>query len=302
LVGVVLRPLELCRSWLFVEGADEHALLVVAPTCGADVLVQDLEDFTPPELRGNARAIAPEAFRRWREAGRIAAVRVNPLAAGGMDDLAAVMRGAPDIVALPKVSEPGQVALLAAAVSRCEREYNLADGATMLLPNIELARGLVQTAAIVRASARVKACLIGSEDLAADLGAERGADGIELAYARQRFLVECVAEGALAVDCPYTWFGDADGLARDTHWARRLGYQAKSAVDPEHCAIINAVLTPTAAEIAAARAILDAFAAAQGSGRSRVEVGGILLEKPAADRAGRLIARAKALGEIDRGR
>ncbi len=296
------RPLDLCRSWLFVEGSDEHALLAVAPTCGADVLVQDLEDFTPAEPKGNARAIAPEAFRRWREAGRVAAVRVNPLAAGGMDDLAAVMRGAPDIVALPKVSEPAQVALLAEAVSRCEREYGLADGATVLLPNIELACGLVQTAAIVRASPRVRACLLGAEDLAADLGAERGTDGIELAYARQRFLVECVAEGIVAVDCPYTWFGDADGLARDTHWARRLGYKAKSAVDPGHTTIINAVLTPSAAEIAAAHAILEAFTAAQGSGRSRVEVGGTLLEKPAADRAARLIERAKALGEIDEGR
>jgi citrate lyase subunit beta/citryl-CoA lyase len=55
------------------------------------------------------------------------------------------------------------------------------------LPNIETARGLAATAATARASLRVKACPIGigSEDLAADLGAERGADGIELAYARQ---------------------------------------------------------------------------------------------------------------------
>ena len=298
----MLRPLELCRSWLFVEGADERALIGVAPTCGADVLVQELEDFTPPELRPQAWALAPEAYRRWREAGRIAAVRVNPLAAGGMDDLAAVMRGAPDIVALPKVSEPAQVALLAEAVSRCEREYGLAEGTTLLLPNIELARGLVQTAAIARASPRVKACLIGAEDLIADLGAERDGEGMALAYARQRFLIECVAEGVVAVDCPYTWSGDTDGVERDTRWARRLGYRAKSAVAAEHAAIINAVLTPSAAEIAEARAMVAAVAAARGGGRARVEVGGGLLEKPAANRAAALIERAKALGEIEQGR
>src|SRR5689334_5723703 len=132
------RPLELCRSWVFIDGADEEALLRIAPGCGGDVLVQDLEDFTPPELRDKARALA--------------AVRVNPLEAGGMDDLAAAMRGAPDIVALPKVTAAAQIALLAEAVLRCEREYRIAEGSTLLWPNIEQARGLVATAEIARAS------------------------------------------------------------------------------------------------------------------------------------------------------
>jgi citrate lyase subunit beta/citryl-CoA lyase len=298
----MLRPIRCCRSWLFVDGADEEALFTMAPHSGADVLVQDLEDLTPPALRPKAREMAPEVFRRWREVGVIAAVRVNPLEAEGMEDLAAVMRGAPDIVALPKVAEPAQVMLLAEALSRCEREYGLADGSTMVWPNIEHARGLIQTAAIALASPRIAACLMASEDLAADLGAERGPDGIELAYARQRFLVECVAAGVPAVDCPYTWRGDSKGLERDTRWARRLGYKAKSAVAPEHAALINEVLTPSAAEVKQAERIVEAFLAALAQGRSRVEVAGSLIEKPAFDTAQRLLARAKELGEIGRGR
>ena len=39
--------------------------------------------------------MTPDVFRRWREAGAVAAVRVNPLASGGIGDLAAVMRGEP---------------------------------------------------------------------------------------------------------------------------------------------------------------------------------------------------------------
>ena len=61
------RPLHLCRSWVFVDGADEGALFAGARHCGADVLVQELEDFTPPEVRGKgrgkARAMAPYVFR-----------------------------------------------------------------------------------------------------------------------------------------------------------------------------------------------------------------------------------------------
>src|SRR5262249_18758696 len=167
-----------------------------------------------------------------------------PLEADGMDDLAAVMRGRPDIVALPKVAEPSHVLRLDEAVTRFERDYGIPQGSTVLLPNIEFARGLVQFGAIVKASARTTACLLAAGDLAADLGAERGPDGAELAYCRQRFIVECVAAGVVAVDCPYT-FSDIEGVARDTRWARRLGYVAKSLVDPAHAAVINALLPPT---------------------------------------------------------
>jgi citrate lyase subunit beta/citryl-CoA lyase len=287
------RPIALCRSWLFVPGADEAAALAAAGG-DADVLIQELEDFTPPPRRAAARAMAPELYRRWRSTGRVVAVRVNPLDGDGREDLAAVMRGAPDIVALPKVAEPAQGEALDAEVLRLERTLGLAPGSTRLLPNIEYARGLVQTLAIARASPRVEACLLASEDLAHDLGAERGRDGIELAYARQRFLVECVAAGVLAVDAPYTW-RDAEGLVADTRWARRLGYRAKSAVVAEHAGLINAELTPDAQSVARARRLVEAFEAARDRGEASVDFEGSLLEVPIVLNAKRLIARAEAL-------
>lgn len=287
------RPTRLCRSWLFVNGAEEDAL-AAAPRSGADVLIQELEDFTPPALRPKARELAADLFARWRAAGFVAGVRVNPLDGEGMDDLAAVMRGAPDIVGLPKVAEPEHVIRLEREVARFEREYGLPEGQTELWPNVELARGLVQTGDIARASSRVKACLMASEDMAADLGAERGEDGVELAYCRQRFLVECVAAGVMAVDCPYTWRDD-EGVERDTRWARRLGYKAKSAVAHHHAAIINRVLTPTPDEVARANRIVTAFEAAQARGEGRVEVDGSLVETPIYMTAKRLLARAHDL-------
>jgi citrate lyase subunit beta / citryl-CoA lyase len=292
-----LRPAPLCRSWLFLEGANE-AVLRAAPASGADVLIQELEDFTPPHLRQTARALAGELYPAWREAGVIVAVRVNPLDDEGMDDLAAVMRGRPDIVALPKVAEPSHVARLDAAVARFERDYGIPEGATALLPNIEFARGLVQLGAIAGASKRVSACLLASEDLAADLGAERAPDGAELSYCRQRFLVECVAAGVVAVDCPYTW-SDIEGVERDTRWARRLGYVARSLVDPAHAAVINGLLTPDAAEVRRAEEIVAAFEAARARGEARVELDGSLVEMPTYSNAKRLLARADALRQFE---
>jgi citrate lyase subunit beta/citryl-CoA lyase len=293
-----VRPAQLCRSWLFLEGANE-AVLQDAAASGADVLIQELEDFTPPASRTVARALAPDLYRSWREAGVVVAVRVNPLEQDGMDDLAAVMRGGPDIVALPKVAEPQHVVRLDEAVTRFERDYGIPSGSTALLPNIEFARGLVQTNAIARASKRTTACLLASEDLAADLGAERGQDGVELAYSRQRFLVECVAAGIVAVDCPYTW-SDIQGVERDTRWARRLGYVAKSLVDPAHAAIVNGLLAPDDDEIRRARDIVTAFEAARAAGQARVEVHGSLVEVPTYFTAKRLLARGEAMRQFER--
>jgi citrate lyase subunit beta / citryl-CoA lyase len=286
---------ELRRSYLFLPGAD-RAALAAGISSGADVLIQELEDFTPPQHLPEARRLAPEMLAAWRKAGIPAAVRINPLDKGGLDDLAAAMRGAPDIVALPKVAEPGHVIALHEAVTRLERDYDLPPGSTELLPNIELARGLIQTYAIAKASPRVKACLVASEDMAADLGAERGRDGAELLYVRQRFLIECVAAGVIAVDAPYT-FSDDSGCEAEARFARRLGYRSKSCVAPAHAALINRVLTPSAEEVASAKRLIAAFEAARARGAERADVDGNLVEVPSYLSAKRLVAQAAALAK-----
>jgi len=289
------RAPELRRSYLFLPGAD-RAALAAGPASGADVLIQELEDFTPPQRLPEARALAPEVLAGWRQAGVLAAVRINPLDKGGAADLAAAMRGAPDIVALPKVAEPAHVEALDEAVTRLEREYGLPPGRTELLPNIELARGLIQTCAIAKTSPRVKACLVASEDMAADLGAERGRDGAELLYVRQRFLVECVAAGVVAVDAPYT-FSDDVGCEAEARFARRLGYRAKSCVAPAHAALINRVLTPSQEEVTRAERVISAFEAARASGAERADIDGNLVEVPSYLNTQRLVARAAALAK-----
>jgi citrate lyase subunit beta/citryl-CoA lyase len=290
------RPTQLCRSWLFVNGADEQAL-ADAPLSGSDVLIQELEDFTPPALRPKARELSAETLAAWRATGATVAVRVNPLNDDGMADLEAVMRGGPDIIALPKVSDPEHIEQLAMTVAALEESYGLAPGSTELLPNIESALGLVKLGDIVSASPRVQSCLMASEDMAADLGAVRAPDGLELSYARQRFLLECVAIGVMPIDYPYTW-QDNDGARRDTLNAQRLGYRAKSAVAHAHSAIINDVLTPSSVEVAEARRIIAAFDTAQASGRGRAELDGNLVEVPTFTNAQRLLKRADELAAL----
>ncbi len=264
------------RTWLFVAGADEAAHAAAARS-GADVVIQELEDFTPPELRPRARALAAALYERWRAAGALAAVRVNPLETCGREDLAAVLAGRPDIVLMSKVEAPEQVRALAAAAP-----------GVALVPNIESARGLLRTTEIARADPRVAALLVASEDMVADLGTSRSRGGEELAYVRQRFLVECRAAGVEAIDCPYT-FSDVKGAVADARWARRMGYRMKSLVDASHARAVNKVFTP---DVAAAARIVAAFEKARAQGRDRARVDGALVEVPVYAAAKRLLESA----------
>jgi citrate lyase subunit beta / citryl-CoA lyase len=260
------------RSWLFVPGADPRAHKAAARS-GADVIVLELEDFTPPPLRPRARRLSQRAFALWRRHGALAAVRINPFETCGTKDLAAIAR--PDILMMSKVDSPTQVRRLAAAAPR----------GVELVPNIESALGLTRVGTIARASPRVSALLMASEDMVADLGTERSRGGAELAYARARFLLECRAARVEAIDCPYT-FGDARGAAADARYARRLGYRMKSLVDPRHARAINKVLTP---DLARAKRIVAAFEAARGQGRERAKLDGLLVEVPIYAAAKRLV-------------
>ncbi|MFN2644946.1 MAG: CoA ester lyase [Burkholderiales bacterium] len=220
------------RTWLLVAGADEAAHAAAASS-GADVVVLELEDFTPPALRPPARSLSASSFARWRKAGSAAAVRINPLGEGGEEDLAGIAR--PDVLMMSKVETPEQVQRLQAA----------APPGVELVPNIESAAALVRAMEIARASKSVSALLLASEDMVADLGTQRSRDCLELGYVRSRFLVECRAAGVEAIDCPYT-FNDVKGAVAGARIAKRLGYGMKSVVDPTHAKAINAVFTPSA--------------------------------------------------------
>ena len=224
--------------------------------------------------------MAAQLYERWRRAGKVAAVRVNPLEGDGVADLRAVLAGRPDVVLMSKVVSPAQVKALEEATR----------GAVDLVPNIETAEGLMHAYAIAKASHRVTALLCASEDMVADLGTNRSRGGEELAYVRRRFLVECRAAGVEAIDAPYT-FSDVKGAVADAKWAKSMGYRMKSLVLPGHADALNDVFSISKAELKKAARIVQAFEAARKKGADRVKVDGKLVEVPMYAAAKRLLGR-----------
>lgn len=281
------RGPELRRTWLFGAGADSKTHDAMAQS-GADVLIQDLEDWTPPERRAEARALAPALYQRWRDAGTMVCVRINTLESVGYIDLQAVMPARPDIIAYPKASSAFHIRALDVAIATHEAALGIERGAVEILPVCETALGVVNVREMASASARVRCALLGAEDLAADLGAERTHEAYELQYARGRFVLECRAAAIEPVDAPYT-FGDIEGAVQEARRARCLGYRTKALARTEHVQPVRSALVPTEAELEHARNVVAAFEAARARGEDRVLVAGLWVEVPTYLNALRLV-------------
>ena len=262
--------------------------------CGADALIVDLEDFTPPTRRDDARRRLATLLQRWRDAGAVTAVRINALEADGPTDLAAAMPAGPDVIAYPMSTSAAQMRALDAALTHWESVVGIAHGTTEILPVCETALGVVDVRTIAGGSSRIRAALLGAEDLAADLCAERQPDALELDHARRRFVLECRAAAIEPIDAPYT-FSDIDGAIREARYALRLGYRCKALVRPEHAAALNGALTPSDDELRRATGIVAGFEAARARGEDRALVEGLWVEVPTYRNARRLIERAHRL-------
>jgi len=284
---------DLRRTWLFGPGADNSCHEAMRQS-GADGLIVDLEDFTPESRREEARLGLVELLSRWRQDRRMVAVRINSLDGEGPIDLAAAMPARPDVIAYPMATSAQQMHALHAELTRWERTLGIGLGTTEVIPVCETALGVADVRAIAGGSTRIRSALLGAEDLAADLCAERQPDATELDHARRRFILECRAAGIEPIDAPYT-FSDCEGAAREARYARRLGYRSKALVRPEHAQAVNAALAPSEEEVRRATAIVRGFEAARARGEDRALVENLWVEVPTYRNACRLVDRSRRL-------
>lgn len=272
------------RSLLFVPG-DRPERMEKALGLGADALILDLEDAVAPAARPAARA-ATAAFLRAAPRGPALFVRVNPLDGGLIDDdLAAVLDARPDALVLPKAEGAASVAALAAKV-----------GAVPILPiATETPAAIFQLGSYGAVAERLIGLTWGAEDLPAAIGAStsREPDGrYTPPYELVRSLALFAAHAASvpAIETVYPALRDLDGLAAYAARARRDGFTGMMAIHPAQLPVINAAFTPSEAELAHARAVVAAFAAAPDAGALQLD--GRMIDAPHLKQARRLLAQA----------
>ncbi len=250
------------RSYLYVP-ANRQDRLARAAARGADALILDLEDSVPPAGKEQARQLLAHWLAGQRDPGCEVWVRINPSAAA--QDIAATVSPVVTGVVVPK-AEPALLAEISDLLDRAERASGLPAGRLGVLAIIETARGL-QSAAAVAAAPRIVRLGLGEADLAADLGIQLGPDRAELLPVRLQIVVASAAAGTGAPVGPTsTDFRDAGQLRTSTRALLALGFRARTAIHPAQLPVINAVFTPSEAEIARASRLVAAFEAAERAG------------------------------------
>jgi citrate lyase beta subunit len=281
------------RSVLYMPGSRPRAL-EKARSLPADAFILDLEDAVAPAEKPRARELVAEAVRAGGYGGRKLLVRINGLdTEWGAEDLATACAAGPDAILLPKVESAADVEGAARLL-----EAQGAPPTTTLWAMMETPRGMLNAGAIAAAHPRLEGFVLGTNDLAKDLGAAHTPDRLPLVTSLGLCLLAARAEGLICVDGVYNAFQDADGLRAVCVQGRDMGFDGKSLIHPDQIAIANEIFAPSADDVSLAETQVEAFAAAQARGEGVAVVNGRIVENLHVAAARRLLARAAAIAEL----
>ena len=271
------------RSALYIPGSKDRAL-EKARSLPVDIILFDLEDAVAPDAKVDARdTLAAALAQGYGPRQRI--VRINGLdTVWGADDAAAVARMDCDAVLLPKVNGPEDVDALAALIP------DLPIWAMMETP-----RGILNAAAIAT-HPRMAGFVMGTNDLAKDLGARGRA---AMVTSLQLCLLAARAAGIVALDGVYNAFKDEDGLRAECEQGRDMGFDGKTLIHPAQVDICNAIFGPSEVEIALAERQIAAFEEAEAAGQGVAVVDGRIVENLHVATARATLAKAAAIAALE---
>ncbi|MGH7035082.1 MAG: HpcH/HpaI aldolase/citrate lyase family protein [Stellaceae bacterium] len=282
------------RSVLFMPGGNARAM-EKARDLAADGLIFDLEDSVAPNGKEAARVQIAAALARGGYGGRERLLRVNGAGTPWHDaDFRFAAMLPLDGVVLPKVGDAREVRDSETALAASGAPAGLALWCMMETP-----RAFLHAEAIAAASDRLAGLIIGTEDLAKDLGARARPDRLPFIAALSIALLAARAAGLCALDAVYPDFNDDDGFAAQCRQGRDLGFDGKTLIHPRQIAAANAAFAPEAREIEEARHVIAAFDAAETAGRGVAMLDGKMIERLHADAARRLLALAAEIAERD---
>jgi citrate lyase subunit beta / citryl-CoA lyase len=286
------RSLPTWRSLMFCP-ANAERFVGKAHTRGADAIILDLEDSVSPAEKASARAGVAAAAQTVGQAGADVLVRINRELHWAVEDIAVAV--APQVMGLvlPKVMGPEHVKLLAEVVAAREVVLGLPVGHTKFVALVESAAALDQLNAIARADQRLVAMAVGGEDLATDLDAEPTADTLYVAKMLGLHAARAAGILPMGVLASVAGVADSEPYRAMLKRSRALGFACASCVHPAQVPLLNEAFGPSEAQLERARRVVAAYEQGMTQGTGAVLFEGAMVDKPVADRAYRLLARAK---------
>jgi citrate lyase subunit beta/citryl-CoA lyase len=278
-----------------MPGSNQRALSK-ARTLPADVLLLDLEDAVAPAAKAEARQQVVAALAAGGYGRRELVVRVNGAdTPWGGNDLADAAHCGADAVLLPKVESAEEVKQAEVAL-----RYAGAPDRLALWAMIETPRGVLAVPAIAASTRRLVCLVAGTNDLVKDLGARHTPGRTEVLTSLSMIVLAARANGLACLDGVYLELADQEGFEAACRQGRDLGFDGKTLIHPATIEAANRVFTPCEAELAAARAVVAAHAAAEARGKGVVVVDGRMVEALHVEAARRLLQLAEAIASPDR--
>lgn len=275
----------LYRSVLYIPASNVRAL-DKARSLPVDAIIFDLEDAVSPDAKVSARVTLGDALSKGGYGSRRRIVRINaPDTEWGKDDARAVAKMDCDAVLLPKVDGPADIAAVA----------GLCNGLPVWAM-METPRGILNALTIADAPA-LEGFIMGTNDLAKEIGCETGGDRAPMMVALQMCLMAARAAGIACVDGVYNAFKDENGLRGECQQGRNLGMDGKTLIHPAQVAVANEIFAPSADEIDLARRHIVAFDEATARGEGVAVVDGKIVENLHVVTARGILAKANAIQE-----
>jgi citrate lyase subunit beta/citryl-CoA lyase len=281
--------LPLWRSLLYVPATNER-FVEKAAARGADAIKLDLEDSIPPAEKPAARKALRDAAQVISNAGTEVLVRINRPWRLAVQDLEAAVWPEVSGLCLPKLESADHLAFLDETVEELERERGMEVGSICFMGLIETPRGLNNVREIAKASPRLKGLSLGQEDYSAALGMPSLGPGdltedmrLVQRAAREVGILPLGFAGSIAE------ITDMEAFRVSAERARALGMEGASCVHPAQVPILNAVFSPTEAEIEIAEAMVVAYDAAMAEGLGAVSFRGKMIDVPVVERARRAL-------------
>lgn len=279
------------RTLLFVPG-DRPSRIATACASTADAVAVDLEDAVAASAKAAARGTATAAIAAAAPREGLF-LRVNPLDGPWAEgDLAAAYSVLPRLAGLivPKAEDPDALRALDRDLAAAEENAGLPAGRTALLPIVESARGVLAAPAIA-CCPRVATLVLGTLDLAADLGVSPTVEGRELLHARSHVVLATAAARLPGpLDGPHPDLDDDAGLVRSGVAARELGFTGRVVLHPRQLDPVRTAFSPGDAELAWARRVLAAHGRAHADGIGAVRLDdGTFVDRPVVLRAAALL-------------
>lgn len=281
------------RSVLYIPGSKPRAL-DKARSLPVDAIIFDLEDAVAIDEKAVARTLLAETLAAAGYDPRAQIVRINGFDTDwGAQDLDTIAAISPQAILLPKVNSAVDIEALA---TRLDARAETAQ--TRIWAMMETPLGILNAAQIA-AAPRMAGFVMGTNDLAKDLGTRQHADREPLLTALQLCLLAARAHRLVCVDGVYNAFKDDEGLGRECRQGRDMGFDGKTLIHPAQVAIANAAFAPSAEEIDLARRQIEAFDAATAAGQGVAVVDGRIVENLHVESARATLAKAAAISKLE---